>query len=456
MGRFDDFFNLGGHSLLVVRLMFYLQEKLDLHVAIRTIMRNSTVAGLADYLENHTSDNVIEEDIDFSIDARLPFFSNVAAAKLVPLLRTPPSSIFLTGATGYLGIFILNALLENTKANILCLIRASSEAEGVQKLISTLKKYELYSIEREITSQRVRVICGDLSLPQFGLTMEQFFALCGHVDLIVHNGAIVNFMLPYASLKSANIEGTKTILQWAAKRQVPLHYVSSLYVFSEQDVEQGMIKESQIPRYPHHLSLGYLQTKCICEQLIAQAREQGLPIVNYRIGRISGSTQTGICQEYDFFWNFVKACLSIKMIPDIDFNINLIPVDCVSEFIAKISCQNRDDLFKNYHILNKKNYSFHAFQHALMTKYAHLGLTICALDAWKQVLSKAVLSNQLDESVVSLFPLLTQMTHDSKISFDSLNSTEVSNRLGIDMVVMNDALMALYIDKLVSQSILIT
>ncbi|MET8156122.1 amino acid adenylation domain-containing protein [Sphaerisporangium sp. NPDC005289] len=52
VGAFDDFFALGGHSLLVIRVAALLRDAVDLEVPIRTVFDRPTVAGLAEAVEN--------------------------------------------------------------------------------------------------------------------------------------------------------------------------------------------------------------------------------------------------------------------------------------------------------------------------------------------------------------------------------------------------------------------
>jgi hypothetical protein len=128
----------------------------------------------------------------------------------------------------------LDELLRRTNAEIFCLIRCVSEEEVSTRItqlnISKKKKNEavlprkMYrrrktakmtlcqgkrrleqaAAERahkfaEGALSRVRVVPGDLSLPNMGLPHDTFRALCGLVDVIYHSGAIVNWLTPYLS-----------------------------------------------------------------------------------------------------------------------------------------------------------------------------------------------------------------------------------------------------------------
>ena len=83
------------------------------------------------------------EDEAYATDARdlvrqLPKFMRSAAADW-DFANTPPT-VFLTGATGFLGSYILHELLDSpTKARIIAHVRAEDAAVGLNRLESTIK-----------------------------------------------------------------------------------------------------------------------------------------------------------------------------------------------------------------------------------------------------------------------------------------------------------------------------
>ncbi|MDM8563228.1 SDR family oxidoreductase [Candidatus Marithioploca araucensis] len=140
-----------------------------------------------------------------------------------------PKSIFLTGATGFLGAYLLDELLHKTTANIYCLVRCNHFDEGQQRLQSHL---QFYSLWKETFSSRIIPVVGDLSKPRFGLSEAQFSDLAGQIDIIYHNGAQVSFIRPYSALKAINVLGTIEILRLAGLIQTkPVHFISTLAVF---------------------------------------------------------------------------------------------------------------------------------------------------------------------------------------------------------------------------------
>ncbi|MDQ5853769.1 MAG: SDR family oxidoreductase, partial [Chloroflexota bacterium] len=152
---------------------------------------------------------------------------------------TEPAHIFLTGATGFLGAFLLHELLQQTKATIYCLVRCANVEEGRQRIDRNLAAYVPGSDHHR---SRIIPVARDLSQPLLGLLPEQFETLATQIDTIYHNGAMVNWIYSYSRLKSANVVGTQEILRLASRGTVkPVHVVSSLSVFPLVGNPQGKV-----------------------------------------------------------------------------------------------------------------------------------------------------------------------------------------------------------------------
>ncbi|PCI24560.1 MAG: polyketide synthase [SAR324 cluster bacterium] len=279
--------------------------------------------------------NLISEELDLEaeavLDPSIQFERDAANTR-------PPKAIFLTGATGLLGAYLLQSLLQQTNADIYCLIRSDSPDSGKQRLQRHLKSYSIWT---DSFNSRIFPIIGDLAKPLFGLSTQEFDQLSQTIDLIYHNGAQISFIRPYKALKATNVLGTHEIIRLAGLNKTkPVHFISTLAVFFNQSstTANALISETEIPKYDAGLKGGYKQSKWVAEELIRLAQERGLPACIYRPVRISGHSQTGITQNFDdFFFRLLKGCIHLKQFPRLDIAITLLPVDYVCEAVIQLS-----------------------------------------------------------------------------------------------------------------------
>ena len=119
--------------------------------------------------------------------------------------------VFLTGATGFVGRYMLHCLLrQNPELIVYCLVRADSVDEGELRLQTVLRKAELWE---EIDWHRVRVIVGDINEHHFGLVEEDFADLCRRIDAIYHFSAILSLVANYSKLRSTNVFSIRGIIE---------------------------------------------------------------------------------------------------------------------------------------------------------------------------------------------------------------------------------------------------
>jgi thioester reductase-like protein len=252
---------------------------------------------------------------------------------------TNPQNIFLTGGTGYLGAFIIKELLAATQANIYCLVRAADVTEAKSKLEKNLQQYAIWD---DKYSQRLIPIVGDLAQPMLGMGEAQFTELAANIDTIYHSAALLNYVYPYSALKTANVLGTQEVIRLACKTKVkPLHYVSSVAVFESNAYAGKVVKEDDSFDDWQGIFLGYSQTKWVSEKLVKIAGDRGLPITIYRPPLISGDSKTGICNTHDFINLMIKGCLQMGCFPDVDYMLDMSPVDYVSQAVVYLSRQEK-------------------------------------------------------------------------------------------------------------------
>ncbi|MEV3987824.1 amino acid adenylation domain-containing protein [Streptomyces sp. NPDC049837] len=323
-----SFFSLGGDSLLAVRLAVRLRTELGLDVRPADVVAAPTLGALAALAGSRGR--------AVPVIGRETLAADIVPARKVVRVAGEPRHILLTGATGFLGAFLLHELLERTGAVVHCLVRVEETAAAGKRLRAALERYRLWDDSR---AHRVRAVPGDLSLPRLGLGQDRFDELARTVDVVFHSGAEVNLAYGYERLKAANVDGTAEVLRLAAAhRTVPLHHVSTVGVFPPAGPPAGRV----LPGHPLGdvtlLRNGYAESKWVAETLVAQARERGLPVTVYRPTRIAGASGTGVCQTSDFLWLLVKGCVEAGIAPgDYVSDFDLVPVDHVSGAIAVLA-----------------------------------------------------------------------------------------------------------------------
>ncbi|MCP6758271.1 MAG: amino acid adenylation domain-containing protein [Fischerella sp. CENA71] len=359
LGIHNNFFDMGGNSLRAIQVMSLLREVLKLELPLRYLFENPTVAELAEKVNSLQINQTDTINNDLKAEAILDSSIHIPTQPFEYINK--PKRIFLTGVTGFLGSHLLHELLQQTQADIYCLIRATDVEQAQQRLQSQLKFYKLWEgIDSDRqgrgVAHRIIPVVGDLTKSYLGLSTSQFQQLASQIDVIYHCGAWINVIYPYSVLKGANVLGTQEIIRLASEIKVkPLHFISTTSVLAASSPnEAGLILESDPLDQSQVLDNGYIQSKWVAEKLVMQARDLGLPVSIYRASRITGHSRTGISNTDDLFCRLVKGCLQMKIAPDIDVEDNLTPVDYVSKMIVHLSHQ-QESLGKAFHLVNPES-----------------------------------------------------------------------------------------------------
>lgn len=406
IGIHDSFFALGGNSLLAAQLLICLEEELQIKLPLFYLLKEPTVAGIINGIAATKRIKTTQEAC-YEVDANLQLDS-ILDATIQPQNQAVSSQheiqhIFLTGATGFLGAFILHELLQQTQATIHCLVRASNPEDAAQRLQSILKHYQLWLEEYET---RIAFIPGDLSQPLFGLSEADFKELGHKLDLIIHCGASVNLIYPYTALRAANVKGTQEVLRLASQgRTTPVHYISTLDVFQSLiHSESELISEEHCINTVQSPTNGYAQSKWVAEKLVMSAQERGIPLSIYRPGMISGHSQTGVSQTSDLMCRLMKGLIQMQCAPRLEYSISLTPVDYASKAIVHLSMQS-ESLGKVFHILNPQTLSWNDMVQELRDS-GHL-IEWLAYKEWQ-----SMLANLKSAETNALSPIRTLLTEN--------------------------------------------
>ena len=266
------------------------------------------------------------------------------------------SVAILTGATGFVGAYVLHQLLiqpeESTRklsrTIVVCIARGNSDREARQRVQKNLLKYDLWRDLLNVPRTKLRVLAGDLALPKFGLGDEIYDNLRRNVTEVYHCAAWVHGLYPYERLRQANVVGTAEILKLCSQASPPasLHYISTLSVVPES--YDNVSERDVLPRDSFSkLHQGYAQTKWVAEKLVLDAARRGLRATVWRLGRITGHNVTGVASTEDFMCRFIKGCVQLGCAPELRWPVDMNPVNLVGAAIVRIS--RRGNFGKTFH-----------------------------------------------------------------------------------------------------------
>ena len=346
-----EFFDLGGNSLSALGLTLGIEKTFGVKLQGTEVYDYTTIDKLVTYLAN--GGPPMEAQVSLSKDALLD--SDIVPARGGRCSRlSEASKVFVTGATGFLGAFLLDELLRSTDPSTVfyCLARRN-EAQGTQPNDRVADALRFYGLPSQTLQDRVISVTGDLTQPQFGLNDEEYHRLAEEVDLVFHCAASVNYRYSYPAIKPHTVGGTTEVIKFTCDAKTkPLLYISSNGIFPDGDATP-YLENSDIDGFVDRMEGGYNQAKWVAERLVWSAVSRGLPGCMFRPGNIGHHSVTGVVNPNDFQTLIIKACLQVDCAPVTpSWAFEMTPVDFLCTAIAKIA-DDPAQLGKVYNVVQR-------------------------------------------------------------------------------------------------------
>lgn len=264
-----NFFMVGGNSLLIVRLQSRIRQVLDVTIRLVDLISSNTLDLMARKIEESASIGLIDWEEETQPPA-LPSSNRPSNEVVQPKAFV---TVLVTGATGNLARRILPMLVTNALVRKVHCVAVREQGPASTRAVLHSDK---------ITQHR-----GDLAAPRLGLSEEDWDALSGEVDVILHLGAVRSFWDNYHMIRLTNVCSTKELVRLAGPRRIPIHFVSTSGVLPRGILESATttMTTSSAATYkpPTDGSEGYCASKWASECLLERSSTSlGVPSFVYR------------------------------------------------------------------------------------------------------------------------------------------------------------------------------
>ena len=235
---------------------------------------------------------------------------------------------FVTGATGFIGQFLIRNLIQRRQP-IYVLVRKGS-----------VKKLEALRAQWGATEKDVIPVIGDLGGRNLGVSPADVKKLKGKIDHMFHLAAVYDLKASADEQQKANVDGTRHALQFAkAVTAGCFHHVSSIAAAGLYD---GVFREDMFDE-AEDLDHPYFRTKHDSEKVVRMECER--PFRIYRPGFVVGDSKTGYIDKIDGPYYFFKLLQKMRnMLPQWmpmlgieGGRINIVPVDFVADALDHIA-----------------------------------------------------------------------------------------------------------------------
>lgn len=261
-------------------------------------------------------------------------------------------TVFLTGATGLLGSYLLEILLKNDH-KVYALARSNNSKSAKERVRGILRFWD-----KNIPENNLSVIEGDIAYPDFGIKAKDTLKkIIPDIDIIFHSAALAQLRVPIDKIRQINVEGTRNLLDFALRCKEngslkKVNHISTAYVVG---------KKSDINFSEDMLELGqgfnntYEQSKYEAEVLAKEYLKKGLNISIFRPSMVMGDTQEGKINDFRLFYepiHFFSQEIYEEFPADLSSRQNLINIDTVAKTIFLLGARKKPEV---YHITSPKD-----------------------------------------------------------------------------------------------------
>src|SRR6476619_5890855 len=189
---------------------------------------------------------------------------------------------FVTGATGFIGRYLVQELLDNREGEVFVLVREGSRGR-MERLVKQWGD-----------AGRITLVTGDLAEAALGVDPAWVKEHAGKIDHFFHLAAIYDMTASDEQNETLNVGGTRNALELASDLDAGcFHQVSSIAASGDY---QGFWDETMFD-VDQGLPSPYHRTKFESEKIVRE--ESAVPFRIYRPAMVIGHSETGAMDKVD-------------------------------------------------------------------------------------------------------------------------------------------------------------
>lgn len=370
IGMNSDFFENGGDSLLVVKLLSELSIH-DIKLTYSDIFKYKTPFDIYDLEFKQEEKSSISSGIEnFEYSKINEILQNNQLGDHKLKIRKKIGNVLLTGVTGFLGVHVLNSLIDAGVERVYCLVR---EKNGVDVNTRIQQQLQFFFDAEKAFKIYKKIIIVDGDLTKDNIFNNNLFIehIINDIDIVINCAACVKHYGDINKFYNINVRGTENLVRFCVEHKKELIHISTLSVSGNimeggqviQKAIKGNLSYDETKFYvDQDLDNVYAYTKFLAEKSVFDAIvKDGLQAKVMRMGNLTGRYIDGKFQpnvEENAFSNRIKTMVELHMMPQnlLDLYLEMTPIDYAADAIVKL-----------IHVRNNFNV-FHLFNdnHAMM------------------------------------------------------------------------------------------
>ena len=354
VGIEDNFFELGGSSLTASKVAVMCLSK-NISIVYADVFKYPTVRELAAIVDDQASDQSAQSNNEFAgynYNKIQSVISGNVEENVDRITREKLGDVMITGATGFLGIHILKAYLDNYDGKVYCLVRKGAY-ESMEKRMMHMLMYYFDNPCEELFKDRIVCVDGDITSKE---QVESFAAY--KFQTLINCAACVKHFAAGDVLEKINVHGVENLIDFCKNNGRRLIQISTVSVagegsngvppmdrvFGENDLYIGQSITNE-----------YIRTKFLAERAVLEAVSGGLDAKIIRVGNLMSRNSDGEFQINFITNGFLRSLRGYKAVGKFPMGsmheiAELSPID--STALAVLKLVQTDRRFTVFHACN--------------------------------------------------------------------------------------------------------